>query len=81
MILGGERAMMKLVADAQTHRLLGAHIMCAEASEMLSQFTEAIANCMTVEQLMRVIHPHPTFEESIQGALRELKEKMDEAQT
>lgn len=80
-ILGGERAMMKLVADAQTHRLLGAHIMCAEASEMLSQFTEAIANCMTVEQLMRVIHPHPTFEESIQGALRELKEKMDEAQT
>lgn len=55
--------------------------MCAEASEMLSQFTEAIANCMTVEQLMRVIHPHPTFEESIQGALRELKEKMDEAQT
>ena len=80
-IRGGERAMMKLVADAQTHRLLGAHIMCAEASEMLSQFTEAIANCMTVEQLMRVIHPHPTFEESIQGALRELKEKMDEAQT
>lgn len=73
--------MMKLVADAQTHHLLGAHIMCAEASEMLSQFTEAIANCMTVEQLMRGIHPHPTFEESIQGALRELKEKMDEAQT
>ena len=81
LILGGERAMIKLVAERKTHRLIGAHIMCPEATEMISQFTEAIVHRMTVEQLMMVVHPHPTFEEGVLSALRALKQRLFEAKT
>ena len=68
-ILDGDRAFMKVVADTQSHVILGAQLMCEHATDMISEFTTAVVNGLTVEQMLRVMRPHPTFEEGVQDAL------------
>ena len=41
------RSFMKVVAHAESGELLGAQLMCPNASDMISQLGEAIANRMT----------------------------------
>lgn len=64
LIVGGERGFMKLVYDGVSRRILGAHLMCERATDMISEFSAAIAARLTVEQMAAVIHPHPTFNEA-----------------
>lgn len=67
----GERGFVKVVADEESHRILGAQLMCARASDMISQFAAAIVNGLTLEQMASVIYPHPTFSEGIGACVRE----------
>ena len=75
-ILSGDRGFMKLIAHAETKRLLGAQLMCTNASDMISQLSEAIAGGQTPNHLLRAMRPHPTFEEALTGALEELNAKL-----
>ena len=70
LLSGQERGFVKIVADAESHKLLGAQMMCARATDMISQFATAIVNGLTVEQMAAVIYPHPTFSEGIGEVLR-----------
>ena len=70
LLSGQERGFMKIVADAQSHKILGAQMMCARATDMISQFTAAIVNGLTVEQMAAVVYPHPTFAEGIGETVR-----------
>ena len=60
-----ERSFIKVIAEAETKRVLGAQMMCARATDMISQFTQAIVNKLTLEDMGKVIYPHPTFSEAI----------------
>ena len=75
-ILEGERGFMKLVADAESGKLLGAALMCERATDMISQLSAAMANGLTVRQMLGFIRPHPTFEEALGAALEALAEKL-----
>ncbi len=75
-ILNGDRGFMKLVAHAETGKLLGAQLMCANASDMISQLSEAIAGGLTPADLLKAMRPHPTFEEALTSALEELDSKL-----
>ena len=75
-ILNGDRSFMKLVAHAETRKLLGAQLMCTNASDMISQLSEAIAGGLTPADLLKAMRPHPTFEEALTGALEELESKL-----
>ena len=75
-ILNGDRGFMKLVAHAETRKLLGAQLMCVNASDMISQLSEAIAGGLTPADLLKAMRPHPTFEEALTGALEELESKL-----
>ncbi len=75
-ILNGDRGFMKLVAHAETKKLLGAQLMCTNASDMISQLSEAIAGGMTPSDLLKAMRPHPTFEEALTAALEELNGKL-----
>jgi dihydrolipoamide dehydrogenase len=77
MILEGERGFMKLVAHAETGKLIGAALMCERATDMISQLTAAMANGLTVKEMLAFIRPHPTFEEALGSALEELAKKID----
>ena len=75
-IINGDRGFMKLIAHAETKRLLGAQLMCQNASDMISQLSEAIANGQTPEDLLKAMRPHPTFEEALSDAMRDLSAKL-----
>ena len=77
LIINGDRAFMKIIGHAENHAVLGAQFMCEHATDMISQISQAIANGMTAEQLMKAMRPHPTFEEAMGEALEELIAKLN----
>ena len=50
-ILNGDRGFMKVLAHAETRKLLGVQLMCSNASDMIGAWGEAIANGLTPEEL------------------------------
>ncbi len=61
--LGEPDGMIKTVFDAKTGKLLGAHMVGAEVTELIQGFVVAM-NCETTEEeLMHTVFPHPTLSE------------------
>ncbi len=58
----------KIIADAKTDRILGAHIMGANAGEMIAEMALAIEFGAASEDVARTSHPHPTLSEAIRQA-------------
>jgi len=63
--LGQTEGFVKVIADAQSGKLLGAHIVGPRATDLIAEATLAIQNGLTVEQLDLTIHAHPTLPESL----------------
>jgi len=63
--LGEPEGLVKTVFDAKSGRLLGAHIVGAEATELIQGFVIAMNLETTEEELMRTIFPHPTLSETM----------------
>ncbi len=59
---------VKVIADAGTDRLLGVHIIGAEAGTMIAEAALAIEFGASSEDLARTSHAHPTLEEAIKEA-------------
>ncbi len=76
-IRDGDRAFMKVVADKATHVIVGAQFMCEHATDMISEMATAIVNGLTVEQMLKVLRPHPTFEEGVHDALEDALAKLN----
>jgi mercuric reductase len=62
------RGLIKLVADARTNRLLGAHILAPDASEVVQTTVMAIKASMTVQDLTETFFPYLTMVEGIKLA-------------
>ena len=63
--LGEPEGLTKTIFDAATGRLLGAHMIGAEVTELIQGFVVAM-NCETTEaELMHTIFPHPTLSETM----------------
>ena len=60
-LTGQERGFVKLVAQADSGRLLGAQLMCARATDLIGEAALAVAQGLTLAQIAATIHPHPTF--------------------
>ncbi len=72
-IEGKDRGFIKVVCDADSGVLLGAQLMCARATDLVSEFANGISNHLTAEQMRRVIRPHPTFSEAVTEAFEDLE--------
>lgn len=59
---------IKLVADADTDRLLGAQIIGPHAGELIHELVVALDMEATYEQIGRSLHVHPTLSEGINSA-------------
>ena len=68
---------MKVVANAETREIIGAQFMCEHSSDMISEISEAMANHLTVESLLKIMRPHPSFEEALGEALEDLAAKLN----
>jgi dihydrolipoamide dehydrogenase len=59
---------VKILADAKTDRVLGAHIVGADAGTMISEVTVAMEFSGAAEDIARTCHPHPTLSEAVKEA-------------
>jgi dihydrolipoamide dehydrogenase len=63
-----EEGFVKIVGDSTTDRLLGVHILGANASEMIAEAALAMQKHLTVSDLAHTPNAHPTLSESIKEA-------------
>jgi len=59
---------VKILADAKTDRVLGVHIVGADAGTMISEVTVAMEFGGSAEDVARTCHPHPTLSEAVKEA-------------
>jgi len=60
--------MVKIIADAETDRILGVHIIGPQASEMIAQAVIAMEFASSAEDLALTVFAHPTLSESVHEA-------------
>ncbi|MCD8370919.1 MAG: dihydrolipoyl dehydrogenase [Clostridiales bacterium] len=65
-----ERGFIKVVYEEDSHLILGAQLLCARATDMVSEFAVAIRQGLTMEDMADVVRPHPSFSEMITEAAR-----------
>ncbi|MBL7128440.1 MAG: dihydrolipoyl dehydrogenase [Ignavibacteria bacterium] len=63
--MGETAGMVKLIFDKKYNELLGAHIVGAEATELISELVMVKSLEGTGESIINTIHAHPTLSESI----------------
>ena len=66
--IGEREGFVKLIYDAKYGELLGAHIIGAEATELIAEIGVAKHLEGTFESLLKTVHAHPTLSESIMEA-------------
>ena len=66
--LGQSEGFAKVIAEAGSGKLLGAHIIGPRATDLIAEAALAIQNGLTMEQLDLTIHAHPTLPESLMEA-------------
>ncbi|HUO56955.1 MAG TPA: FAD-dependent oxidoreductase [bacterium] len=62
-ILGEIQGWAKIVADGDTGRILGVHMVGPEATDLIGEACVLVSQKMTLEDLDKVVHPHPTLNE------------------
>ncbi len=70
---GETTGFVKILADAGTDQLLGAHIFGARASELIHECSLAIAADLNARDLAQAIHAHPTMTEAIGEAAEDVE--------
>jgi dihydrolipoamide dehydrogenase len=59
---------VKILADAETDRVLGLHIMGADAGNMIAEAAVAMEFGAAAEDIARTCHAHPTLTEAVREA-------------
>ncbi|ALA60599.1 mercury(II) reductase [Nitrospira moscoviensis] len=62
------KGLIKLVAEEETGRLVGAHVLAAEAGEVIQEATLAIRFGLTVQDVADTFHPYLTMVEGLKLA-------------
>jgi dihydrolipoamide dehydrogenase len=66
--MGETSGFVKMLADATSDRILGVHIIGANASELISEAVVAMEFGAASEDLARICHAHPTLSEAVHEA-------------
>jgi dihydrolipoamide dehydrogenase len=68
--LGELDGQVKIIADAKTGEILGVHMIGADVTEMIAEFSIARTLEATPYEVAYTVHPHPTLSEVIAEAAR-----------
>ncbi len=66
--LGSAEGLVKVVADAETDRVLGVSILGPRASDLIAEAAMAMEFVASSEDIGRTIHAHPTLSEALKEA-------------
>jgi dihydrolipoamide dehydrogenase len=67
--LGEDQGLVKVIFDKKTGKLLGAHMVGAEVTELIQGYVIAMNLETTEEELMHTVFPHPTLSEMMGEAV------------
>jgi dihydrolipoamide dehydrogenase len=59
---------VKILADAETDRVLGVHILGAQAGNLIAEAAVAMEFSASAEDMARTCHAHPTLPEAVKEA-------------
>ena len=76
MISTEERGFIKIVAERSTGVVLGAHMLCERASDMIAELALGINQGLTVDDFLQSVRPHPSYCEAVTEALCILRKKI-----
>lgn len=65
---GETDGLVKILGDAKTDRVLGAHLFGGRASELIAEAVTAMEFSASTEDIARIVHAHPTLSEAIREA-------------
>lgn len=65
---GANDGFIKLIFDTNDNKVLGAHMVGANVTEMIAELVLARKKGITGHDLIKTIHPHPTMSEAIMEA-------------
>ena len=70
---GETSGFVKIIAGRKYREVIGAHIIAATATDMISEVTTLMASEGTITEIAKAVHPHPTISESLFEAAWELE--------
>ena len=70
---GDVTGMFKVIADAETGRLLGTHIIGAHAADLVHEAALAMEVGASIDRLASMIHAHPTLSEGLMEAAEDVE--------
>ena len=65
---GANEGLVKLIFNARDGKLLGAHLVGANVTEMIAELVVARQKGLTAHDLIKTVHPHPTMSEAVMEA-------------
>ncbi len=76
MINGEQHGLIKIVADKETHRVVGVHLLADHTDTLIGEAVMMVSAGMTLEQVASAIHPHPTQTEIFGDLARRLLSRL-----
>ncbi|MBI4680429.1 MAG: dihydrolipoyl dehydrogenase [Nitrospirae bacterium] len=70
--MGEISGLIKIIADGQNDKILGAHIIGPHASDLIHEIALAVNKGLTVKDIADTIHAHPTLSEGIMEAAEDV---------
>lgn len=62
-VAGEENGLIKVILEPKYNEILGVHLFCIHATDMIAEAVVAMNLEATAEEVIRSIHPHPTVSE------------------
>ena len=66
---GEERGMIKVIVESELGEIVGVHMYCIHATDLIAEAVAAMNLESTAEEVAMSIHPHPTVSEVIHEAM------------
>jgi len=76
-IVEDTRGLVKIVAEAESHKILGVHILASLAPDMIHEGVLAVKHGLTLEDIIDTVHVFPTHSEAIKLAALSFFEDID----
>ncbi len=71
--LGNTFGFVKTVADKESQKLVGMHIIGPHATELIAEGAILISNGVTIKEAEKIVYAHPTLSEVVAESIEDLK--------
>ncbi len=71
--MGQSFGFVKTIADAESHKIVGMHIIGPGATELIAEGGILIQAGLTIEQASEIVYAHPTLSEAVAEAVEDLE--------